>query len=128
VDGRVCGETAVGSYPPLFGLGIPEGLAGFSKLIVPSDFVQPGCGTPGATVTFLVDGVEAGSVAWEPGLQRIDLAVPPAPTPSPTPEIELPAAGARGASSEAWIIRWPLAAIAGLVAVVGGALVLLRRR
>jgi hypothetical protein len=118
VDGTACGEAVTSSFAPLAVFPPPDTTSGFSKLIVPSDAVQSGCGTPGATVTFLVDSVEAGEVAWQPGLQRVDLAVPQAPTPSPAPEIELPQAGGRGTRSEAWIIRWPLVAIVGCAAVV----------
>ncbi|MEX1253664.1 MAG: SdrD B-like domain-containing protein [Dehalococcoidia bacterium] len=127
VDGAVCGETTISTDPPLFGFAVEPDIAGFSKLIVPSDTVQPGCGTPGATVTFLVNGVEnEAGVTWQPGVQRIDLAVQQIPT--PTPEVELPVLGAAGASSEAWLIRWPLMAIFGAAAVAGGALALLKRR
>ncbi len=50
---------------------------GFSRLIVPSETLQPGCGRPGATVSFLVGGVMAETTAlWKPGIRRIDLALP----------------------------------------------------
>ena len=67
VDGVVCDETT------LEVTDFAGGLAGFSRLIVPSESILPGCGRPGATTSFLVGGVEVGSVAWQPGLQRIDL-------------------------------------------------------
>ncbi|MCH7511441.1 MAG: hypothetical protein IIB19_03630, partial [Chloroflexi bacterium] len=38
--------------------------------------LQPGCGRPGATVAFLVGGVEVGSIPWQAGLQRLELAAP----------------------------------------------------
>lgn len=70
VDGVECGGAGI-----RFARG---GIAvvGFSRLIVPSGEIQSGCGEPGATVSFVVSDVEAqNTVSWEPGLQRIDLAL-----------------------------------------------------
>ena len=67
VDSVRCGETAgsrTGSFVTI------------ARLIVPSESIQPGCGRPGTTVTFLVDGVEVGSIPWQAGLQRLELAAP----------------------------------------------------
>ncbi|MCH8008915.1 MAG: hypothetical protein IIC91_08615 [Chloroflexi bacterium] len=69
VGSTVCGEVKFDSRsrPAL----------GFGRLIVPSAEIEPGCGRLGVDVTFRVDGVSTkGTVAWEAGLQRIDLAVP----------------------------------------------------
>lgn len=77
VDGVVCGETTatIGRWST----------AGFYKLIVPSEAIQPGCGRPGVSVSFLVDGVEAETaLPWVPGLQRIGREVPQQPL-EPTP-------------------------------------------
>lgn len=67
VGGQVCGEAVV----------IEEtqraAAEGFSRLIVPSEEIQPACGRAGATVRFLVDGVELASLPWQPGVQRLDL-------------------------------------------------------
>jgi hypothetical protein len=122
VNGIVCGEAVTSTDPPLFGaFGVPGAIAGFSKLIVPSDAVQPGCGTPGATVTFLVDGEVAGEVAWQTGVQRIDIGVQPPPSPSPTPgaggtpEIGLPVLGggeAPGSAGHWWLLSFVLGAVA----------------
>ena len=55
VHGVVCDETVV-EAAPLFAA------AGFRRLIVPSESIQPGCWRPGSPVAFLVDGVEVGSI------------------------------------------------------------------
>ena len=69
VGSTVCGEVKFDSRsrPAL----------GFGRLIVASEAIERGCGRLGVDVTFRVDGVSTkGTVAWEAGLQRIDLAVP----------------------------------------------------
>lgn len=63
VDGQICGETTITGR--LF--------TGFSRLIVPSEEIQPGCGRPGASVSILIDGEEVARLPWQPGLQRIDV-------------------------------------------------------
>ena len=60
VDGNVCGETVIRTAKAL-GYYAPNGLGGFSRLTVPSQDIQPGCGHPGATVTFTVNGAIVGS-------------------------------------------------------------------
>jgi hypothetical protein len=58
-------------------------MAGFSKLIVPSAELQPGCGRDGAMVSFLFDGVAKGDpIEWRPGLQFINPLVGPVILPS----------------------------------------------
>jgi hypothetical protein len=77
VEGVVCGETSItiGRWST----------AGFYKLIVPSEEIQPGCGRPGASVSFVLDGVEAETpLPWVPGLQRIGREIPQQPS-APTP-------------------------------------------
>ena len=78
IDGTVCGEARVESQG--------TGLSGFSKLLVPSAELQPGCGRPGAMASFLFDGVPTGdSIEWRPGLQDVsDLAKAPVLPPSGT--------------------------------------------
>jgi hypothetical protein len=104
-----CGET-VGSRTGPF--------VTIARLIVPSESIQPGCGRPGATVTLLVDGVEAATIPWQPGLQRIDLEVP----------VQAPPLG-RGPGEQGAATT---ALIAGLLAagllLAGGSLLLARRR
>ena len=70
VHGVVCGDTVMeaSTFTP--------GRAGFPRLFALSEALQPGCGRPGATVAFLVDGVEVGSIPWQAGLQRLELAAP----------------------------------------------------
>jgi hypothetical protein len=72
IDGKLCGETALNAG---HALSSPTGEvnAGFGKLIVPSEDIQPGCGRPGATVTFTIDGAAVGSMIWQPGLQEVQL-------------------------------------------------------
>jgi hypothetical protein len=127
IDGTVCGEAVTSSFAPLAVFPPPDTTSGLSKLIVPSDAVQAGCGTPGATVTFLVDGEVAGEVAWRPGLQQIDLAVPPAPTPNPTPEIVLPVLGGGGAADSAPSSLWVVLALLAFAGALVGAVPARRR-
>ncbi|OGO51530.1 MAG: hypothetical protein A2148_01230 [Chloroflexi bacterium RBG_16_68_14] len=128
VDGIVCGETTItiGRWST----------AGFSKLIVPSEEIQPGCGRPGASVSFLVDGVEAEPpLPWVPGLQRIGQDAPqvlPGPTPTPTMPRLLPDTGSgpiRGSETASRLpgLVWVLLA-AGAVALAGAAWWARRRR
>lgn len=115
VDGVVCGETTidvVGGF-----------IAGFSRLIVPSETIQPGCGRPGATVSFMVGGVAAKTtVAWEPGLQRIDLDVPEQPVSVP----ELGLSQAEGSSQASFLLIAVL--IGSGTLLTGGGLVVARHR
>ncbi len=80
VAGVVCDETVVEAAPSTGLIVLSEAslssTAGFSRLIVPSESIQPGCGRPGATVAFLAGGVEVGSIPWQAGLQRLELAAP----------------------------------------------------
>ncbi len=111
IDGVICGEAHIESQ------GI--GLAGFSKLIVPSAELQPGCGRAGANVSFLFDGVVKGEpIEWSPGLQFINPLVGP---------VILPTTGSAPSSSAA---PWPAAlalVAAGAALVAGGALATRRR-
>ena len=114
VDGVVCDETVV-EDAGLFAA------AGFRRLIVPSESIQPGCGRPGATVTFLAGGVEVGSIPWQAGLQRLELA---APVP-----VQGPVAGS-GPQAQSWGVATALVAIlfaTGLL-LAGGSRLLARRR
>jgi len=64
----VCGEATVQE------LAFGGAFLGFSRLIVPSEEILPGCGRAGASVSFLVDGILSQTkVAWEPGVHQIDL-------------------------------------------------------
>lgn len=67
IDGQVCGETTI-----LLGRGATDGEAGFSRLIVPSEEIQSGCGRSGATVNILVNGEELVNLPWQTGVQRIE--------------------------------------------------------
>ena len=113
VDGVVCDETVMEAP---FGSTV-----GFSRLIVLSEALQPGCGRLGATVAFLVDGVEVGSIPWQAGLQRLELA---APVP-----VQGPVAGS-GPQAQSWGVATTL--IAALFAtgllLAGGSRLLAPRR
>ena len=117
IDGAVCGETAI--RRPFVGIEV----AGFSRLIVPSEEIQPGCGRPGATVSFLVDGVDAEmSVPWEPGLQQIGLV--PKPGPTTLPDTGRGSAG--GGQGQAIALIAALVVVGALV--MGTAMLVARRR
>jgi len=102
IDGQVCGKT------PIEGQG--TGLVGFSRLLVPSAELQPGCGRAGAKVSFLFDGVRRGEpIEWAPGLHYINpLHGPPL----------FPVTGARPQDEEGWPSR------AALVLALLGAVLL----
>jgi hypothetical protein len=78
VGGVVCGETVLQTNEHL-GYFADPGIAGFTKLIVPSEVVRPGCGLPGATVSFTIDGAQVASMPWQPGLQEVGLEKPTLP-------------------------------------------------
>ena len=114
VDGVVCDEAMVEAVP-LFGT------AGFLRLIVLSEALQPGCGRPGATVAFLVGGVEVDSIPWQAGLQRLELAAP-VPVQGPVAGSGPPADGGGAATTLIAILF-----ATGLL-LAGGGRLLARRR
>lgn len=87
---------------------------------VASAAAQPGCGTPGAAVTFIVGGTPAPQTGtWRNyELAQLDLALTaatptPAASPSPTPTPRPPVAGTSTTAAEAPSAWW-LVAMAGL--------------
>ena len=69
IDGVVCGATW--THRSRFG---PGAMVGFDRLIVPSEEVTPGCGRPGAEVSFRAGGLASTtSIPWRPGLQELEL-------------------------------------------------------
>ena len=94
VDGVICGEATVVDDSQ-------QESAGFWRLIVPSDTLQPGCGGTGESVSFLVDGVlSTTTIGWEPGIQEIDLMIPAPPAgATPPPPATEPAATPTSTSS-----------------------------
>jgi len=71
-----CGETTIGGEDEATGYFIPEGIRGFSRLIVRSASQHAGCAQNASLVEFRVDGLRAETaVFWQPGLQRLDLMV-----------------------------------------------------
>jgi hypothetical protein len=74
IEGKVCGEATIAHTSHVF-----SPVSGFSRLIVPSAAVEPGCGEPGAIVRFLVNGEDSGAeAAWGHGIAGInpELVVP----------------------------------------------------
>ena len=68
IDGQVCGEAPIAHTNHVF-----QPVAGFSRLIVPSAAIEPGCGEAGKTVRFLVNGEDSGEeVAWGPGIAGVN--------------------------------------------------------
>lgn len=60
IDGQQCGEGTAGSISTP-----PDPIFVFA---ISSDAHQPGCGVPGATVTFTIDGRPANeTITWQPG-------------------------------------------------------------
>ena len=102
VGDTVCGEATTRSVP--MGQGSQQHLVGFSRLIVPSAEIKPGCGRPDATVSFRMSGEEVGTVAWQPGLQEVHLELGASFTRAPV----LPTAGSAGqsggTSSGVWLV------------------------
>ncbi|MCH8813754.1 MAG: hypothetical protein IH957_01470 [Chloroflexi bacterium] len=76
IDGFVCqGADIQVMYPPFIG----GPLVGFAGIAVASAELLPGCGYPGALVSFRVGTKETGTVAvWEPGIHYIDMDLPQA--------------------------------------------------
>jgi hypothetical protein len=90
---------------------------------VASAAAQPNCGTPGATVTFIVGGAPAPQTgSWRNyELVQLDLALTrstptPAVSPSPTPTPRPPVAGTSASAADAPSAWW-LVAMAGLGAL-----------
>jgi len=116
IDGQLCGSARLEWMSS--GISPGPGYVGFSRLVVPRESVSANCGRPGASVKFFVNGADSGvAVAWQPGIQRIELPLAPSPsgTPEPTPN-QLPSAGARPGRERG---SWPLGA--GLALTVAGA-------
>ena len=76
VGDTICSEVTIGGEEDAKGYFIPDGIRGFSRLVVPSTSVQPGCGTNGGLVEFRVNGIRAETaVFWQTGVRRLDLMV-----------------------------------------------------
>ncbi|MCH7489027.1 MAG: hypothetical protein IIB23_05290, partial [Chloroflexi bacterium] len=109
----VCGEVTMRAVS--LGQGALQHMVGFSRLIVPSAESASGCGRPGAMVSFRMAGEEVATVAWEPGLQEIDLDLADAFAPS------LPFTGSGGSASASpfWLVAF---GTIGFLALSAGAL------
>jgi hypothetical protein len=76
VGETLCGETTLGGEDEAVGFFIPQGIHGFSRLVVPSAEVQPGCATNGSLVQLRVGGLRAETaVVWRAGVHRLNLLV-----------------------------------------------------
>jgi hypothetical protein len=115
VGDTTCGESVLQTSDGLSVYTDPPS-AGFSKLIVPSDEVVAGCGSPGVTVTFTIDGVPAGSAIWRPGLQEVELGLHLPDTGSGHPE-----------ATEGWPRVLATLVLVMALAVTGRLVVALRR-
>ncbi|MCH8010177.1 MAG: fibronectin type III domain-containing protein [Chloroflexi bacterium] len=113
VGDTICGETVLRTSEGLPVYADPA-IAGFSKLIVPSDELASGCGHDGATVTVRAGDTVIASMAWKPGLQAIDAA----------PPVMLPKTGSAGSDGRSLPWLWPVGlGMIGVLAVGAGALV-----
>jgi hypothetical protein len=75
IGGVMCAETTIGGEDEANGYFIPEGIRGFSRMVV-SSAAGAACGQNGALVEFAVNGLRAETaVPWRPGVQRLDLVV-----------------------------------------------------
>lgn len=73
VGDTICAEVTIGGESDAKGYFIPEGIRGFSRMVLES---IPQCSVNGALVEFRVDGLRAETaVVWRPGLQRLNLMV-----------------------------------------------------
>jgi hypothetical protein len=68
IEGKVCGQAPIAHTNHVF-----QPVAGFSRLVVPSDAIEPRCGGPGKTVRFLVNGQDGGeAIEWGPGIAGVN--------------------------------------------------------
>ena len=113
VGDTICGETVLRTSEGLSVYADPPS-AGFSELIVPSDKLASGCGHDGATVTVRSGDTVIASMAWKPGLQAIDAALP----------VMVPNTGSAGSDGRLLLWLWPVGlGTIGVLAVGAGALV-----
>ncbi len=90
-----CTQSAPGERP-----AIREGEATAYVIAVVHESQRPGCGRPGATVTFTIDGEPAEQAAeWQAGPVRVDLSIGPGdPIPLPTATATVPGPAATSTS------------------------------
>ncbi len=75
-SGALCSETTIGGEDEAIGTVNRPNIRGFSRLVVPSASVQPGCAQNSSLVEFTVGGLRAETaLLWRPGVQRIDVLV-----------------------------------------------------
>jgi len=76
IGNTICGETMIGGEDDAKGYFIPEGIRGFSRLIVQSASQHADCAQNASLVEFRVNGLRAETaVFWQPGVRRLDLMV-----------------------------------------------------
>jgi hypothetical protein len=116
VGDTACGEATTRSVP--IGQGSAQYMVGFSRLIVPSAEIKPGCGRPDATVSFRLGGEEIGTVPWQPGPQEVHLELGASFTPAPG--LPTTGSGGQGGGMSSWV--WPVVLGAlGVLALGAGA-------
>lgn len=109
IDGSTCGQATITQAPP--GFSPLPGPLGFSRLVIPRDTVETGCGHEGATVSFQINGEEFATAAWAPGVHQLTAeTLPVGPT-------ILPKTGSMPASGHLPLV----AAVATVVAMAGAA-------
>jgi hypothetical protein len=82
-EGIVCGETRIGDVPSLAGE-----VSGFSRLLIRSASLQPGCGTHGAAFQVAIGDLVTYDVHWYPWMFQLfgsDASEYPLPTPGSPP-------------------------------------------
>lgn len=92
----------------------------YGSIRVLPDSLRPGCGRPGDTITFSVDGLPAEETAvWEAGFHTLDLSVTLPVTPTPPPLPDTGGAPAEGSDLPLWVVG-----LGASLAVAGGATLL----
>jgi len=71
IDGTLCGEAILATQS-----SFSQKVSGFSSLVVESATSRPGCGSPGTTVSFMLNGTPVGMTAWDAGLTYLRLNLP----------------------------------------------------
>jgi hypothetical protein len=135
VNGNLCGESSrepgqKGTWTvdkDVADLGMHAGDSIYI-MDVASDSQTPGCGTEGATVTFLVNGQPTHEKGlWEAGFNSLDLTVGQAPTSTSTPQAQAPTDLEEDSDAS---VRWwiPAAGGGGAALVAAGLLTAVWRR
>jgi hypothetical protein len=71
VNGKLCGTSSVQTAQ-----SFSQKVSGFTRLIVPGQSIEAGCGGPGDVVTFLLNGSTLATAVWNKGLIYTHLNLP----------------------------------------------------